>query len=76
LQAIWVDHIETAEDLASDTFRTAAQSSGLNCIPQNPTAWLYSVAKNKAKNYLQRNSIFGGRVVPELQSTPPDTGEN
>jgi RNA polymerase sigma-70 factor (ECF subfamily) len=41
--------IEIAEDIASDTFLTASQIWGLNGIPQNPTAWLYSVAKNKAK---------------------------
>ena len=52
------EQIEIAEDIASDTFVTAAQTWGLNGAPKNPTAWLYNVAKNKAKNYLQRDNPF------------------
>jgi RNA polymerase sigma factor (sigma-70 family) len=62
------DQIETAEDLASDTFITAAQTWAIKGLPPNPTAWLYSVAKNKAKNYLQRNSLFESKISPEIQS--------
>ncbi len=59
--------IEVAEDIAQDTFLTASETWGLKGIPQNPTAWLYHVAKNKAKNYLHRNSIYQNKIVPELQ---------
>ena len=59
--------IEIAEDIASDTFLTASQSWGLNGIPVNPTAWLYSVAKNKAKNHLQRSSLYQNKIEPGLQ---------
>jgi RNA polymerase sigma factor (sigma-70 family) len=64
-----------AEDIASDTFMTAAQSWGLKGIPQNPAAWLYSVAKNKAINNLHRNAIFDNKIVPGLSgdtSVAPD----
>jgi RNA polymerase sigma factor (sigma-70 family) len=61
------DQIETAEDISSDTFLTASQIWGLNGLPQNPVAWLYNVAKNKAKNHLQRDKVFEGRIVPELK---------
>ena len=61
------DQIEIAEDIAGDTFLTAAESWGLKGIPQNPTAWLYHVAKNKAKNYLNRSSIYEYKIIPELQ---------
>ena len=47
---------------------TAAQTWGLNGMPPNPTAWLYNVAKNKAKNYLQRHYIFENKIVPELKN--------
>ena len=60
------DQIESAEDIASDTFATAAQAWAMNGIPTNPTAWLYNVAKNKAKNYLQRNSVFRNKVIPNI----------
>lgn len=63
------DHIETAEDIASDTFLIAAQTWGYEGIPENPTAWLYTVAKNKAKNHLQRDSLFKNSIIPEIQQT-------
>ena len=58
--------IENAEDIASETFFTATQTWGLNGIPPNPTAWLYSVAKNKAKNHLQRHRLYQNKIVPAL----------
>jgi RNA polymerase sigma-70 factor (ECF subfamily) len=67
------EQIEIAEDIASDTFMTAAQTWGLQGIPQNPVAWLYLVAKNKAKNYLQRAATFKNKVVPGIM---PDLVEN
>jgi RNA polymerase sigma-70 factor (ECF subfamily) len=61
------EQIEIAEDIASDTFLTATQTWGMNGLPENPVAWLYNVAKNKAKNHLQRNSVFDHKIVPELK---------
>src|SRR3954468_12289190 len=63
------DQIEIAEDIASDTFMTAAQTWGLNGAPGNPTAWLYHVAKNKAKNYLHHSSVFENKIVHEIKQT-------
>jgi RNA polymerase sigma factor (sigma-70 family) len=62
-----LDQIEVAEDISSDTFLAAAQSWGINGLPQNPVAWLYHVAKNKAKNHLQRNSVFENKIAPEIK---------
>jgi len=62
------EQIEIAEDITSDTFLTAAQTWGLNGIPPNPIAWLYHVAKNKAKNYLQRNALFTKKVALEIKA--------
>ena len=61
------DQIEIAEDIASETFLTAAQSWPINGLPENPVAWLYLVAKNKSRNYLQRNSVFELKIRPELK---------
>ena len=61
-----LEQLETAEDIASETFLTAAQTWGLQGIPKNPTAWLYYVAKNKAKNFLQRSALFANNVSPEI----------
>jgi RNA polymerase sigma-70 factor (ECF subfamily) len=65
------DQIETAEDIACDTFLTASETWEQKGVPPNPTAWLYHVAKNKAKNHLHRNSILENKIIPELQSTDP-----
>lgn len=62
------DEIETAEDIASDTFLTASQVWSLNEVPSNPVAWLYAVAKNKARNHLQRQAHFQTKIAPHLKS--------
>ncbi|HRH61105.1 MAG TPA: sigma factor [Chitinophagaceae bacterium] len=61
--------MEIAEDIAGDTFLTAAQTWPMQGLPQNPTAWLYSVAKNKAKNYLQRSALFENKIAREIKNT-------
>lgn len=55
-------HIEIAEDLASDTFLKAAENWALNGIPENPEAWLYTVAKNKARDYFKHVTVFEKQV--------------
>ncbi len=64
-----MEHIETAEDIVSDTFLKAAESWGLKGLPKNPTAWLYTVSKNKAKDFLKRHSIYTGKIIPEIKRT-------
>jgi predicted RNA polymerase sigma factor len=62
-----IEHIETAEDIASDTFLLAAETWGLKGLPKNPTAWLYTVAKNKTKDQLKHGSVFDKKIAPELK---------
>ena len=66
------DQVETAEDIASDTFLTAAQTWPLKGIPEEPVAWLYSVARNKARNYLQRDRVFENKITPEVKNNTAD----
>ena len=69
-----IAHIEIAEDIASDTFLQASENWGLKGLPENPTAWLYSVAKNKAKNYFRHDAVFNNKIAAQLkQSTPAIT---
>ena len=63
------DGMELAEDIASETFLTASQTWSIKGLPPNPTAWLYTVAKNKAKNQLQRGNLFDSKISPEIQAT-------
>ncbi len=63
-----IDHIELAEDIASDTFLLAVETWSYKGIPENPIAWLYTVAKNKAKNHIQHNAVFTQKIVQQLKS--------
>ena len=62
-----IEHIEIAEDIVSDTFLLASELWGLKGLPENPTAWLYTVAKNKTKDYLKRDSIFSKKISKEIK---------
>ena len=70
-----IEHIETAEDIASDTFLLAIETWTYKGLPVNPTAWLYTVAKNKAKNYFQRTKTFSEKIAVELKKTSRGTEE-
>lgn len=63
------DYIEIAEDIAGDTFLLAAETWETKGVPDNPVAWLYAVAKNKAKDYMKRSNIFFQKVSPEIQKS-------
>lgn len=65
------NYINDAEDIASETFLTAVQAWGVEGTPENPTAWLYHVAKNKAANHLRRQAIFDKKVVVDIESNIP-----
>jgi RNA polymerase sigma factor (sigma-70 family) len=74
-RSLGIEHISIAEDLVGDTFLLAAETWGLKGIPQNPAAWLYTVAKNKARDLLKRNVIFSQKVTPQLQNSTVETYE-
>src|ERR1700761_5080181 len=67
--------IEIAEDIASETFMTAWQVWGVESMPINPTAWLYNVAKNKAKNYLHRDELFQNKIAVTLINNSTESYE-
>jgi len=64
-----IDHIQVAEDIASDTFLAAFETWTYKGIPENPIAWLYAVAKNKARNQLKRTDLFSSKIAKELIAT-------
>jgi RNA polymerase sigma-70 factor (ECF subfamily) len=66
-----IAHIELAEDIAGETFLAALETWPYKGIPEHPVAWLYSVAKNKAKNRLQRDQLFNERIAEELKRSHP-----
>jgi RNA polymerase sigma factor (sigma-70 family) len=70
-----IEHIEVAEDITSDTFLLAVDTWSYKGIPENPAAWLYAVAKNKARNYLHRNHIFKDKVEAAIKESLSSASE-
>ena len=70
-----IEHLELAEDIVSETFLLALETWPHQGIPENPSAWLYTVAKNKAKNYLKRGQIFAEKIRPQIALAPNETLE-
>jgi len=67
--------IETAEDIAGATFLLALETWPYKGIPENPVAWLYTVAKNKAKNHITRSRIFTEKVAGQIQHNTTEKEE-
>jgi len=70
-----IDHIEVAEDIASDTFLAAVESWTYKGIPPNPTGWLYTVAKNKATNHIARHHLFTDKIAKQIKHSSDNSEE-
>ncbi|AKD53669.1 RNA polymerase sigma factor [Spirosoma radiotolerans] len=66
-KTVGVDNLDSIEDIVSDTFLLALATWPYKGKPENPTAWLYTVAKNKTKNHLKRQALFRQKISGELQ---------
>jgi RNA polymerase sigma-70 factor (ECF subfamily) len=62
-----IENLELAEDIASETFLSALENWPYQGIPENPVGWLYTVAKNKAKNHLHRNQVFTEKIARQIK---------
>lgn len=69
-------HIEVAEDIASDTFLKASEYWAINGIPENPIAWLYTVAKNKTKDYFKHLSVFETQIKEVIKPNEIEAEQN
>jgi RNA polymerase sigma-70 factor (ECF subfamily) len=71
-----VSHLETAEDIASETFLKATEIWSIKGIPENPAAWLYTVAKNKTRDYFKHNAVVEKQIREAIKvndiETEPD----
>lgn len=64
-------NLQLAEDVVQDTLLTALSNWKINGLPQNPSAWLFTAARNKAVDVLRqqkRKSVFAKNITPLLQS--------
>jgi len=62
-----LEHIEIAEDIIGETFLKASENWAITGVPENPAAWLYTVAKNKAKDHLKRVTLFDTKIVANIK---------
>ncbi|MES2810814.1 MAG: sigma-70 family RNA polymerase sigma factor [Bacteroidota bacterium] len=69
------EHIQIAEDIAGDTFLSASEKWTDGNLPANPAAWLYTVAKNKAKDQLKHNAIFNDKVTAHVRANTNEAYE-
>ena len=69
------EHMEIAEDIVSDTFLAASETWKINGLPDKPVAWLYTVAKNKAKNHFRHNDLFRVKIAAALNQSAASTAD-
>lgn len=70
-----IAHIEMAEDIASETFLAALETWTYKGIPDEPVAWLYAVAKNKARNHIRRNQVFSEKISRDIRPVSEAIGD-
>ena len=64
-------NLQLAEDVVQDTLLKAFNNWKINGLPQNPSAWLFTVARNKVIDVLRqqkREHEFSKKIIPLLQS--------
>jgi RNA polymerase sigma factor (sigma-70 family) len=62
-----VRDLHVAEDVAQETLVAALQAWNEG-LPPDPTAWLFSVAKNRARDVLRRRAVRRGNGAVALES--------
>ncbi|MBX9782660.1 MAG: sigma-70 family RNA polymerase sigma factor [Chitinophagaceae bacterium] len=66
-----VHNLQMAEDVVQDTLLHALSNWKINGLPDNPTAWLFTAARNKAIDTLRkqkRSEQYAKQLTPLLQS--------
>lgn len=70
------DHMEIAEDIASETFLKASESWTIYGIPEKPIAWLYTVAKNRAKDHIKHDAVVEAKVREFIDTIAMETEQS
>ncbi len=76
---VGVEHIETVEDAVQSALMKALESWTVSGLPDNPSAWLYRVARNDVLSEL-RQRTNRSRILEEFANdvidNPPRTAES
>jgi RNA polymerase sigma-70 factor (ECF subfamily) len=76
LRLFGLRQVEIAEDLVQETLLAAYEQWKIQGIPEQPRAWLYRTAKNKAVDFLRRERNFSTNIAPNyLLKTARDTAQ-
>lgn len=70
------DRLELAEDMVQDAMLQALHSWPFQGIPDNPSAWLYRVAKHKALDVVRRENLFRHISHELLADHPAESAES
>jgi RNA polymerase sigma factor (sigma-70 family) len=62
-----IDHLDVAQDIVQDTLLKAMRIWSLQGLPDNPPAWLYTVARNKAIDFVRAKKT---RNKVAIENTP------
>ncbi|MES2847566.1 MAG: sigma-70 family RNA polymerase sigma factor [Bacteroidota bacterium] len=65
------ENLQLAEDVVQETLLKALNTWKINGLPQNPSAWLFTAARNKAIDVLRRQKThqqYTKSITPLLQS--------
>jgi len=65
------ENLQLAEDVVQDTLLKALHQWKIKGIPENPSAWLFTAARNKAIDVLRRQKLqqqYATSITPLLQS--------
>lgn len=69
-------NLQLAEDVVQDAFIKAQQSWKFNNLPNDPSAWLMQVAKNRAIDIIRRQNnfnLYSKELAAELNEQPAHT---
>jgi RNA polymerase sigma factor (sigma-70 family) len=75
-RAFGAEHLQLAEDVVQEALLTALRSWPYRGVPDDPAAWLWRVARNKALDVLRRDASWRSRegaVAHAIEALRPST---
>jgi RNA polymerase sigma factor (sigma-70 family) len=69
-------NLEVAQDIVQETLLTAMRTWKFGRMPQNPSAWLYTVARNKALDFLRHEKTVRANEFKWLEETRDQNDEH
>jgi RNA polymerase sigma-70 factor (ECF subfamily) len=68
-------HLGMAEEVVQEALIAALQQWGIRGVPENPRAWLFQVARNRALDQIRRETTLRGKEADVLAAFAQRTAE-